>query len=52
MDRVTQDQMWARALSVLVTREGIAMVLLTTGGDGAKLGHINESLHEGILLTG
>jgi hypothetical protein len=41
-----------KALSVLATREGFAMVLLSTGGDGAKLGYIDEGLHEGILLTG
>jgi hypothetical protein len=41
-----------KALSVLATREGFEMVLLSTGGDGAKLGYIDEGLHEGILLTG
>jgi hypothetical protein len=41
-----------KALSILVTREGFAMVLLSTGGDSAKLGHLDESLHEGILFTG
>jgi hypothetical protein len=41
-----------KALSVLATREGFSMVLLSTGGDGAKLGYIDEGLHEGILLTG
>jgi hypothetical protein len=41
-----------KVLSVLVTREGFAMVPLSTGGDGAKLGYHDESLHEGILLTG
>jgi hypothetical protein len=41
-----------KALSVLATREGFAMVLLSTDGDGAKLGYIDEGLHEGILLTG
>jgi hypothetical protein len=41
-----------KALSVLATREGFAKVLLSTGGDGAKLGHVVESLHEGILLIG
>jgi hypothetical protein len=41
-----------KALSVLATREGFAMVLLSTGGDGAKLGYIDEGLHEGILITG
>jgi hypothetical protein len=39
------------ALSVLSTWEGFAMVLLSISGDDAKLGHINEGLHEGILLT-
>jgi hypothetical protein len=28
------------------------LVLLSTGGDGTKLGDIDEGLHEGILLTG
>jgi hypothetical protein len=41
-----------KALSVLTTRDGFAMVLLLTDGDGAKLGHIDEGLHEGILLIG
>jgi hypothetical protein len=41
-----------KALSILVTHESFAMVLLSTSGDGAKLGHIDESLHEGILLAG
>jgi hypothetical protein len=41
-----------KALFVLATREGFAMVLLSNGGDSAKLGHIDEGLHEGILLTG
>jgi hypothetical protein len=41
-----------KALSILTTREGFAMVLLSTGGDSAKLGCVDEGLHEGILLTG
>jgi hypothetical protein len=41
-----------KALSVLATQESSAMVLLSTGGDGAKLGYIDEGLHDGILLTG
>jgi hypothetical protein len=41
-----------KALSILATQEDFAMVLLSTGGDGAKLGYIDEGLHEGILLTG
>jgi hypothetical protein len=40
------------ALSILATREGFAMVVLSTGGDSAKLGYIDEGLHEGILITG
>jgi hypothetical protein len=40
-----------KALSVLYTREGLAMVLLSTDRDDAKLGHIDEGLHEKILLT-
>jgi hypothetical protein len=48
---------WGRSnegkdFSVLTTREGFAMVPLSTGGDGAKLEHVDESFHEGILLTG
>jgi hypothetical protein len=35
-----------KALSVLSSREGFAMVLLSTDRDGAKLGHIDEGLHE------
>jgi hypothetical protein len=41
-----------KAFSVLTTWEGFAMVPLSTGGDGAKLEHVDESFHEGILLTG
>jgi hypothetical protein len=41
-----------KALSVLATWEGFAMVPLSTGGDGAKLERVDEGLHEGILLTG
>jgi hypothetical protein len=51
MDGVTQDNE-GEALPVLATPEGFAMVLLSTGGDGAKLGCIDEGLHEGILLAG
>jgi hypothetical protein len=40
-----------KALSVLVTQKGVAMVLLSTGRDGAKLEHLGKSLQEGILLT-
>jgi uncharacterized FlgJ-related protein len=41
-----------KAFSILTTREGFAMVPLSTGGDGAKLEHVDESFHEGILLAG
>jgi hypothetical protein len=41
-----------KAISVLATREGFAMVPLSTGGDGAKLERVDEGLHEGILLAG
>jgi hypothetical protein len=41
-----------KALSILSTREGFAMVPLSTGGDGAKLKCVDEGLHEGILLAG
>jgi hypothetical protein len=41
-----------KALSVLSIREGFAMVLVSTGGDGARLECIDEGLHEGILLVG
>jgi hypothetical protein len=40
------------ALPVLATREGFAMVPLSTNRDGAKLECVDEGLHEGILLTG
>jgi hypothetical protein len=52
MDGVTQDQMRARLFSVLATREGFAMVPLSTGGDGVELEGVDEGLHEGILLAG
>jgi hypothetical protein len=41
-----------KAFSVLITREGFAMVPLSTGGDRAKLEHVDEGFHEGILLAG
>jgi hypothetical protein len=41
-----------KTLSILTTQEGFAMVLLSTNGDGVKLGYIDEGLHQGILLTG
>jgi hypothetical protein len=41
-----------KALSIIYTREGFAMVILSTGGDGSRLECIDEGLHEGILLTG
>jgi hypothetical protein len=41
-----------KAFSVLTTREGFAMVPLSTGGAGANLEHVDESFHEGILLAG
>jgi hypothetical protein len=41
-----------KAFSVLTTREGFAMDPLSIGGDGAKLEHVDEGFHEGILLTG
>jgi hypothetical protein len=41
-----------KALFVLATQEGFAMVLLSTDRDGAKLGCVDEGLHEGILFTG
>jgi hypothetical protein len=50
MDGVTQDQMSAR-LFPFSLREGFAMFLLSTGGDGARFESIDEGLHEGILLT-
>jgi hypothetical protein len=40
-----------KALPILATREGFAMVPLSTGGDGAKLECFDEGLHEGILLA-
>jgi hypothetical protein len=41
-----------KALSILTTQKGFAMVLLSTGGNGARLECIDEGLHEGILLVG
>jgi hypothetical protein len=41
-----------KAFSILATREGFAMVPLSTGGDGTKLECVDEVLHEGILLAG
>jgi hypothetical protein len=52
MDGVTQDQMRARLFSALTSREVFAMVPLSTGRDGAKLEHVDDGFHEGILLAG
>jgi hypothetical protein len=41
-----------KTFSVLTTWEGFAMVPLSTGGDSAKLEHVDEGFHEGILLVG
>jgi hypothetical protein len=41
-----------KAFSILTTREDFAMVPLSTGRDGAKLEHVEEGFHEGILLAG
>jgi ATP adenylyltransferase/5',5'''-P-1,P-4-tetraphosphate phosphorylase II len=40
-----------KAFSVLATREGFAMVPLSTGEDSAKLDHVDEGFPEGILLA-
>jgi hypothetical protein len=40
-----------KALSVLATLEGFAMVPLSTGEDGARLECFDEGLHKEILLT-
>jgi hypothetical protein len=41
-----------KAFSILATPEGFAMVPLSTGGDGAKLEHVDEGFHQRVLLTG
>jgi hypothetical protein len=41
-----------KAFSILTTREGFAMVPLSTGRDGAKLERVDKGFHEGILLAG
>jgi hypothetical protein len=40
-----------KALSVLATQEGFAMVPLSTSGDSAKLECVDEGLHKGIVLA-
>jgi hypothetical protein len=40
-----------KAFSVLSNWESIAMVPLSTGGDGARLECFDEGLHKGVLLT-
>jgi hypothetical protein len=51
MDGVTQDQMRA-SLFPFSLLGSFAMVPRSTDRDGAKLEHIDEGLHEGILLVG
>jgi hypothetical protein len=41
-----------KAFSILATREGFAMLPLSTGGDGEKLEHVDEGFYERILLAG
>jgi ATP adenylyltransferase/5',5'''-P-1,P-4-tetraphosphate phosphorylase II len=41
-----------KAFSILTTREGFAMVPLSTGGDGGKLECVDEGFPGGILLAG
>jgi hypothetical protein len=40
-----------KALSILSTQEGFAMILLSTGGDSARLECFDEGLHKRILLA-
>ena len=42
----------SEALSVLSTWESAAMVSFSTGTHGAKLGVLDEGVHDGVLLTG
>jgi hypothetical protein len=41
-----------KAFSILTSQEGYAMVPLSNDGDGARLEHVDEGFHEGILLVG
>jgi hypothetical protein len=40
-----------KALSIIATWKRFAKVQLSAGGDGANMGCLDESLHDGILLT-
>ena len=42
----------SEALSVLSTWESAAMVSFSTGTHGAKLGVLDEGVHDGVLLAG
>ena len=42
----------SEALSVLSTWESVAMVLFSTTAHGAKLGVLDEIVHDGVLLAG
>jgi hypothetical protein len=51
MDRVTLDQMRARLFPFLLLGKALQW-FYSQPVDGAKLGYVDEGLHEGILLTG
>ena len=42
----------SEALSVLSTWESVAMVSFSTTAHGAKLGVLDERIHDGVLLAG
>jgi hypothetical protein len=50
--RVDSRSNEGKALSILSTQEGFAMVPLSTDSDGTKLECVDEGLHEGVLLAG
>ena len=51
MQGMTQDQMRAR-LFPFSTWESVAMVSFSTAAHSAKLGVLDEGVHDGVLLTG
>ena len=52
MQGMTQRSNKSEALSVLSTWESVAMVSFSTTAHGAKLGVLDEGVHDGVLLAG
>jgi hypothetical protein len=52
MDGVTQDQMWARLFPFSLLGKALQRFHSQPAETGAKLEHVDEGFHDGILLAG